>query len=59
MQLTPLAKSLAENEKKIVAELLSVQGKAVEIGGYFLPDVKKMTDVMRPSATFNQVLASA
>ena len=56
---TPLAKSLAENEKKIVAELLSVQGKAVEIGGYFLPDVKKMTDVMRPSATFNQVLASA
>ena len=56
---TPLAKALADNEKKIVQELLSVQGKAVDIGGYFLPDVKKMTDIMRPSATFNQVLATA
>ncbi len=56
---TPLAKALADNEKKIVQELLSVQGKAVDIGGYFLPDVKKMTDVMRPSTTFNQVLATA
>ena len=56
---TPLAKALTDNEKKIVQELLSVQGKAVDIGGYFLPDVKKMTDVMRPSATFNQVLATA
>ena len=56
---TPLAKALADNEKKIVQELLSVQGKAVDIGGYFLPDVKKMTEVMRPSTTFNQVLASA
>ena len=56
---TPLAKALTDNEKNIVQELLSVQGKAVDIGGYFLPDEKKMTDVMRPSATFNQVLATA
>jgi isocitrate dehydrogenase len=55
----PLAKALGEHENKIVQELLSVQGQAVEIGGYFLPDVKKMTAVMRPSATFNQILASA
>ncbi len=55
----PLAKALGEHENKIVQELLSVQGQAVEIGGYFLPDVKKMTEVMRPSATFNQILASA
>ena len=55
----PLAKALADNEAKIVQELLSVQGKAVDIGGYFLPDMKKMTEVMRPSATFNQVMASA
>ena len=55
----PLAKALGEHEMKIVQELLSVQGQAVEIGGYFLPDVKKMTEVMRPSATFNQILASA
>src|SRR4051794_2610119 len=34
----PLAKALAENEKKIVAELNAVQGKAVDIGGYYLPD---------------------
>ena len=55
----PLAKALADHEAKIVQELLSVQGKAVDIGGYFLPDMKKMTEVMRPSATFNQVMASA
>ena len=55
----PLAKSLADNEKKIVAELTAVQGKKVDIGGYFWPDAKKVTAVMRPSATLNAVLAAA
>jgi isocitrate dehydrogenase len=54
-----LAKSLAENEQKIAEELKAVQGKRADIGGYFLADKQKVNDVMRPSATFNAVLASA
>jgi len=54
----PLAKSLADNEEKIVAELLAVQGKPVDIGGYYMPDETKVKAAMRPSATFNQILAS-
>ena len=54
----PLAKTLTDNEKKIVDELNAVQGKPVDIGGYYMPDVKKVEAVMRPSATFNAALAS-
>lgn len=54
----PLAKTLAENEAKIVAELNSVQGKAADIGGYYQPDLSKLDAVMRPSATFNAAIAS-
>ena len=52
----PLAKALAANEQKIVEELKAVQGKAVDIGGYYSPDPKKAAAVMRPSATFNASL---
>lgn len=52
----PLAKSLAENEQKIVAELLEVQGKPVDIGGYYKADDAKVKAIMRPSATFNAAL---
>jgi isocitrate dehydrogenase len=55
----PLAKALTDNEKKIVSELNSVQGKPVDIGGYYMPDAKKLETIMRPSATFNAALASA
>ncbi|MEN4446473.1 NADP-dependent isocitrate dehydrogenase, partial [Mycobacterium sp. SM3041] len=55
----PLAKTLAENEEKIVAELAAAQGSAADIGGYYAPDPEKTTAVMRPSATFNAALASA
>ncbi|MDN4059296.1 NADP-dependent isocitrate dehydrogenase [Massilia sp. YIM B02769] len=55
-QFAPLAKSLAENESKIVAELLEVQGKPADIGGYYKLDEAKVTAVMRPSATFNAAL---
>ncbi|MDB5824892.1 MAG: NADP-dependent isocitrate dehydrogenase [Herminiimonas sp.] len=55
----PLAKTLADNEQKIVAELLAVQGKPVDIGGYYLLDTAKVTAVMRPSPTFNAALESA
>ena len=52
----PLAKTLAASEQKVLAELKSVQGKPVEIGGYYIPDPKKAEKVMRPSATFNAAL---
>jgi len=54
----PLAKSLSENEAKIVEELNSVQGKAMDIGGYYAPDPAKTEAVMRPSATFNAAIAA-
>jgi isocitrate dehydrogenase len=55
----PLAKALAENEQKIVGEMNALQGKPVDIGGYYLPDRDKVNAVMRPSKTFNAVLESA
>jgi len=54
----PLAKNLAENEAKIVAELLAVQGKPADIGGYYKADEAKVKAIMRPSATFNAALES-
>jgi len=54
----PLAKALADKEAAIVAELAAVQGKPVDIGGYYMPDMAKLEAVMRPSPTFNQALAS-
>ena len=53
-----LAKTLAENEKKITAELIAAQGKPVDIGGYYRPDLAKVGEAMRPSATFNAALAT-
>ena len=55
-QFAPLAKALTDSEEKIVAELNAVQGKPVDIGGYYMPDIQKLTAVMRPSATFNAAL---
>ena len=54
----PLAEKLAADEQKIVDELLAVQGKPVDIGGYYFPDAEKTSAVMRPSATLNEALAS-
>jgi isocitrate dehydrogenase len=51
------AKALTENEEKIVAELGAVQGKPVEIGGYFQPDDELASKALRPSATLNEILA--
>ena len=55
----PLAATLTSREKTIVGELSDVQGKPVDIGGYYLPDVEKSGAAMRPSATFNDALAGA
>jgi isocitrate dehydrogenase len=52
----PLAKALEENEAKIDAELIAAQGKPVDTGGYYLPDQKKTSAGMRPSATLNAAL---
>ena len=54
----PLARALAENEEKIVAELAAVQGRPVDIGGYYRPDMEKVSAAMRPSRTFNDALAA-
>jgi isocitrate dehydrogenase len=54
---TPIAKELSEKEQTIVAELAAVQGKPTDVGGYYLPDDAKASAALRPSATFNQILA--
>jgi isocitrate dehydrogenase len=53
-----LADTLAAKESAIVEELLAVQGKPADIGGYYLPDAEKASAVMRPSKTFNDALAA-
>ena len=54
-----LARTLGDNEQKIVGEFNAVQGQPVDIGGYYLADPAKTEAVMRPSATFNAALAAA
>ncbi len=53
----PIAEELTANEAKIVAELLAVQGQPADVGGYYKPDTAKADAALRPSATFNAVLA--
>jgi isocitrate dehydrogenase len=54
---TPIAEALTAAESKIAAELLAVQGKPVDVGGYYQPDDSKASSAMRPSATFNAILS--
>jgi isocitrate dehydrogenase len=54
----PLAQQLSANEETIIKELNSVQGKPVDIGGYYHPNRELVTRVMRPSTTFNNILDS-
>ena len=54
----PVAASLAASEQQIVAEQLAVQGQPVDIGGYYQPDDTKATAALRPSPTFNAILAA-
>ena len=55
---TPVAEKLTASETQIVAELIAVQGKPVDIGGYYKPDDAKASAALRPSATFNTILAT-
>jgi isocitrate dehydrogenase len=52
----PVAQALAGGEAAIVAELAEVQGKAVDLGGYYHPDPEKVAAVMRPSKTLNSII---
>jgi isocitrate dehydrogenase len=54
----PVAEALTANEEKIVSELAAVQGSAIDVGGYYMPDDAKASVAMRPSATFNGILAT-
>lgn len=52
----PVAKALKESEAKIIEELLSVEGKVQDIGGYYHPDDAKAKAAMRPSVTLNSII---
>jgi isocitrate dehydrogenase len=51
-----VARELAANETKILAELKAAQGRPVELGGYFRPNAELASKAMRPSATFNAIV---
>ena len=52
----PVAETLAKNEEKIVSELIEVQGKSMDVGGYYLPDDELASQAMRPSPTLNTII---
>jgi isocitrate dehydrogenase len=52
----PIAELLGSNETRINEELIAVQGNAVNIDGYYMPDESKTSRVMRPSETLNGIL---
>jgi isocitrate dehydrogenase len=51
-----LADELGKNEATINEELLAAQGQPVDLGGYYMPNIKKASLVMRPSAVFNEII---
>ncbi|MBL9216411.1 MAG: NADP-dependent isocitrate dehydrogenase [Opitutaceae bacterium] len=55
---TPVAEKLTAAEKQIVAELIAVQGKPCDVGGYYQPDDTKASVALRPSQTLNAILAA-
>jgi isocitrate dehydrogenase len=57
-QFAPVAEKLTAAEKQIAAELLAVQGKPVDVGGYYQPDDTKASAALRPSPTLNAILAT-
>jgi isocitrate dehydrogenase len=57
-QFAPIADALSTNEASIVSELNSIQGQAVELGGYYQPDSGLVAKVMRPSSTLNSIITA-
>ena len=51
-----VSSALQSAEAQVIEELISVQGTAADIGGYYRPDAIKAERIMRPSATLNQIL---
>jgi isocitrate dehydrogenase len=54
---TPIAQEFKTNEATINTELITAQGKPQKIGGYYQPNPALTSIAMRPSATFNSILA--
>ena len=54
---TAIANALVENEEKIMQEIMATEGKPTDIGGYYLPDDTLAEKAMRPSTTFNEIIA--
>ncbi|MEH6356861.1 MAG: NADP-dependent isocitrate dehydrogenase, partial [Marinobacter sp.] len=54
-----LAEKLGANKDKILEELAVIQGKAVDLGGYYHPPADKTTEIMQPSATLNKLMEEA
>ena len=52
----PVATALQEKQQTILGELLAAQGKAVDLGGYYHPDLKRCAAALRPSDTFNEII---
>jgi isocitrate dehydrogenase len=57
-QFAPIADALSTNEASIISELNSIQGQAVELGGYYQPDSELVAKAMRPSATLNSIITT-
>ena len=55
-EFAPIAKKMRENEIQIVAELNTIQGKPVNIGGYYKPSDELADKAMRPSDSLNNIL---
>ncbi|MDE0987195.1 MAG: NADP-dependent isocitrate dehydrogenase, partial [Schleiferiaceae bacterium] len=55
-QFTPLSEALSQNETKIIEELIAVQGKPADIGGYYHMNDALATAIMRPSSTLNSII---
>lgn len=53
---TKIAMEIDANENKIVDQLLTIQGKAVDLGGYYMPDDHKAYSIMRPSSILNKII---
>ena len=56
LEFAAIAKALSKNKETILEELNSVQGKSVNTGGYYLPNIDKTNIAMRPSTTLNSIL---
>jgi isocitrate dehydrogenase len=56
-EFAPIAKKMRENEIQIVAELNEIQGKTVNIGGYYIPNEELANKALRPSVTLNSILS--